>query len=78
MSVNLVDIYHIAVTKLENKGFEPKQGAYVNITMIDDTKDYIVDIPVYDGDNQSIIVTFDEIMKYISGSSTSTKYSSIW
>ena len=77
MSIDLIDIYHTAVIKLENKGFEPKRDGYVNINMLANKKDYTVDIPVCCGDNQLIFVSSNDIMKYISRSST-TKCASIW
>jgi hypothetical protein len=79
MTVDLIDIYHLAVNKLNDKGFEPKPGGYVNIDFNEGKKEYIVDIPVTAGDNDQIIsVSYNEIAKYRELKSNSTICNSIW
>jgi hypothetical protein len=78
MSVDLVDIYNIAVEKLSSTGLETKQNAYVSINQVSAEKGFTVNIPV-NGDNDQIIsVSYNEIAKYRELKSNSTICNSIW
>jgi len=78
MTIDLIDIYHLAVNKLNAKGFEPKPGGYVNIDFNEGKKEYIVDIPVTAGEKQLITLTRNEVIMYYNSGSTDTVCNSIW